>query len=164
MSNDVLSVEHGPAPAAAAARPATSRLTGMARVDDATPFPIALFAAALCVAIGLVHIQDQGGFLGNVTPEWIAIGYYSIEVAAAITIPFLIRQKAAGWILAALVSIGPFIAYILSRTVGLPGDPGDVGNWGYTLGTVSLIVEGTLFIVSVASLARAASRLRRPSR
>jgi hypothetical protein len=58
-------------------------------------------------------------------------------------------------VLAALVSIGPFVGYILSRSVGLPGDPGDVGNWGYTLGTVSLVVEGMLFLLSLSALLRA---------
>ena len=83
------------------------------------------------------------------------VGYYAVEVGAAICIPFVLRNRTAGWGLAALVSIGPFIAYILSRSVGLPGDPGDVGNWGYTLGTVSLAVEGALFVLSTTCLLRA---------
>ena len=37
--------------------------------------------------------------------------------------------------------VGPFVAYVLSRTVGVPGDPGDVGNWGYWVGTVSLLAQ-----------------------
>jgi hypothetical protein len=131
------------------------RAVRLALHDDPTPLPISLVAAALCLTVGLVHLQDQGGFLGNVTPEWMAIGYYAVEVGAAITIPFIIRQKIAGPVLAALVSIGPFVGYILSRSVGLPGDPGDVGNWGYTLGTVSLVVEGMLFLLSLSALLRA---------
>jgi hypothetical protein len=121
----------------------------------------AALRSALCLTVGLVHVQDQGGFLGDVTPQWIKLGYYSVEVGAAITIPFIIRQKTAGWVLAALVSIGPFVAYILSRSVGLPGDPGDVGNWGYTLGTVSLVVEGVLFLLSAYAIGRAVGAGRR---
>ena len=44
--------------------------------------------------------------------------------------------------------------YLLSRTGSLPGDSGDVGNWGYLLGTVSLIVEGGFVVLAVISLTR----------
>jgi hypothetical protein len=138
-----------------------SSVLNLARSEDTVPLPISVTAFALLLAVGLVHIQDQGGFIGNVTPLYMAIGYYVVEIGAAITIPFVLRKKTAAWVLSALLSIGPFIAYILSRSVGLPGDPGDVGNWGYLLGTVSLVVEGSLFILSVACLLRAVSAWRR---
>jgi hypothetical protein len=34
----------------------------------------------------------------------------------------------------------------------VPGDPGDVGNWGYRVGTVSLLVEAALVTISVSML------------
>jgi hypothetical protein len=135
-------------------RPSGSSIVGLVLSHDRTPLPFSLAAFVLLLAVGLVHVQDQGGFIGSVTPLYMALGYYAVEVGAAITIPLVLRNKTAGWMLAALVSIGPFVAYILSRTVGLPGDPGDVGNWGYRLGTVSLIVEGTLFVLCVFRLLR----------
>jgi len=52
----------------------------------------------------------------------------------------------------ALLGVGPFVAYILSRSVGVPGDSGDVGNWGYWVGTVSLLVEAALILLSVGML------------
>ena len=51
-----------------------------------------------------------------------------------------------------LLGTGPFVAYVLSRTVGVPGDPGDVGNWGYWVGTVSLFIEAALVALSVSML------------
>jgi hypothetical protein len=114
----------------------------------------------LCLAIAVIHVQDQGGFLGNVTPEWIAIGYYLVEAVAAITALLFARQQTAAWILGLGVSAGPAVAYILSRSVGLPGDSGDIGNWGYLLGTVSLIVEGTLFALCAIVLLRALASQR----
>jgi hypothetical protein len=166
MTIDYLADQRAPHSDGGGGQHATSRIALRARAirfaldADRIPLPISLLAAALCLTVGLVHVQDQGGFLGDVTPLWIALGYYSIEVGAVVTIAFIIRQKTAGWLLAALVSIGPFIAYILSRTVGLPGDPGDVGNWGYMLGTVSLVVEGSLFLLSAFALRRAAGAWR----
>ncbi len=36
--------------------------------------------------------------------------------------------------------------------MGLPGDHGDVGNWGYWVGTVSLFVEAALIVLSLTML------------
>jgi hypothetical protein len=36
--------------------------------------------------------------------------------------------------------------------VGVPGDPGDVGNWGDWVGTVSLLVEAALVLLSASML------------
>jgi hypothetical protein len=51
-----------------------------------------------------------------------------------------------------VTAVGPFIAYINSRTVGLPGIPQDIGNWGYWVGTVSLAMDGTLVVLSIGML------------
>jgi hypothetical protein len=53
---------------------------------------------------------------------------------------------------AALLGTGPFIAYVVSRSVGLPGDHGDVGHWGYRVGTVSLVIEAALVALGVTML------------
>ena len=57
-----------------------------------------------------------------------------------------------GWAAGALLGTAPFLGYIASRTVGVPGDSADVGNWGYWVGTVSLLVEAALVILSVSML------------
>ncbi len=64
----------------------------------------------------------------------------------------LARPSWLGWAAGALLGAGPFVAYIASRTVGVPGDPHDVGNWGYWIGTVSLIVEAALVTLSAGLL------------
>ena len=57
-----------------------------------------------------------------------------------------------GWAAGLLLGAGPLIGYVASRTVGLPGDHGDVGNWGYWVGTVSLFVEAALIVLSLTML------------
>ncbi len=57
-----------------------------------------------------------------------------------------------GWAAGALLGAAPFLGYVASRTVGVPGDPGDIGNWGYWVGTVSLLVEAALVMLSVSML------------
>ncbi len=59
-----------------------------------------------------------------------------------------------------MLGTGPFVGYIASRTVGVPGGPGDVGNWGYWVGTVSLVVETALVVLSVGMLLALRERLR----
>jgi hypothetical protein len=53
-----------------------------------------------------------------------------------------------GWAAAASLAVGPLVAYLWSRSVGLPGDAPDVGNWLCTLGMAALFVESSLLILS----------------
>jgi hypothetical protein len=39
-------------------------------------------------------------------------------------------------------------AYVLTRTVGLPFDHSDIGNWGDSLGIAALFLEGVVVIAS----------------
>jgi hypothetical protein len=106
------------------------------------------------MAVAIIHLEDQGGVLGTVTPVWMRYGYYLVEISNAIAAALLIRGKVMGWVLGLAATIGPMTAYILSRTVGVPGDPGDIGRWGYRLGTMSLLVERTFILLAVISLWR----------
>jgi hypothetical protein len=122
--------------------------------DTVTPVPLLVVAAGLLIAVGVIHLQDQGGLLGGESPTWLKYGYYLIEIGSLVSALLLVRGKVLGWILGLAFTVGPFIGYVLSRSVGVPGDPGDVGNWGYLLGTVSLVVEGSFVILAGACLTR----------
>jgi hypothetical protein len=122
--------------------------------DRQTPLPLLALGAGLALAIAVIHLQDQGGLLGSQSPIWLKYGYYMVEISSTISAALIIRGKAFGWVLGLMSSIGPMTGYILSRSVGLPGDPGDVGNWGYLLGTVSLTVEGSLIVLAGFCLMR----------
>ncbi len=80
------------------------------------------------------------------------------DIAVRLAGAALLAPAWAAWSAAELLGIGPFVAYIASRTVGLPGDPGDVGNWGYWVGTVSLFVEAALVALSVSMVLAARPR------
>jgi hypothetical protein len=129
--------------------------TDLLRADDTvTPLPLLVLGAGLLIAIAIIHLQDQGGLLGGESPTWLKYGYYLVEIGSLISALLVIRAKAIGWVLGLASSVGPFVGYIVSRSVGVPGDPGDVGNWGYLLGTVSLLVEGSFAILAVVCLTR----------
>jgi hypothetical protein len=112
--------------------------------------------ALLALAVAAVHIADQGGIGKLADPEWIGWGYRLIELGGVLTALALLfrppRWGAIPWIAAAALAAGPFLGYLTSRTVGLPGDKGDIGNWGYWVGTVSLAVEAALILLSVGML------------
>jgi hypothetical protein len=122
--------------------------------DTQSNIPLLVIGSSLALAIAIIHLQDQGGLLGDQSPEWLKYGYYMVEISSTISAGLIIRGKTFGWLLGLASSIGPMTGYILSRTMGLPGDPGDVGNWGYLLGTVSLIVEGSFIVLAVICLMR----------
>ena len=111
--------------------------------------------AALCLAVAVIHVIDQGGIPGSKTPAYVGDGYYALEIIGAVTAFVLIAGAVrAGLILAAGVAAGPFAGYVLSRGPGLPGYTSDVGNWTEPLGLVSLAVEAALFALAAVLLLR----------
>jgi hypothetical protein len=130
--------------------------------DSTSPVVAAIAGAGLALAVAVIHLQDQGGLLGHQSPTWLKFGYYLIEIGSTIAAGLILRSKVAGWILGLTMAVSAFSGYLLSRSVGVPGDPGDINNWGYTLGTVSLVVEATFIVLAVLMLQRViqARRLR----
>jgi hypothetical protein len=96
--------------------------------DTSTPVVVVLVAAVLAVAVSIIHLQDQGGLLGDQSPTWLKFGFYLIEIFSLITAGLLVRGKAIGWVFGLGCTAPAFTGYVLSRTVGLPGDSGDIGN------------------------------------
>lgn len=132
----------------------TSRSGEDVRASYAPEVAVRLVGALLALAVAAVHVADQGGVTSMASPAWIGWGYRLIEVGAVLTALMLLVARPAwlGWAAGILLGVGPFVAYITSRTVGLPGDSEDVGNWGYWVGTVSLVVEAALVVLSVGML------------
>jgi hypothetical protein len=150
---------------------------GAARTQSGSEIALQLVGALLALAVSAVHVADQGGMTAMASPDWIGWGYRLIEAGGVLTGLALVLVPLAplalsarllcsalarglGWAAGALLGAGPFLAYIASRTVGMPGDPRDVGNWDHWVGTVSLLVEAALVVLSAIMLLS----LRRRSR
>ena len=130
-------------------------------------YAIRLVSALLALAVAGVHVADQGGITAfNSPPDWLGWAFRIIEVAGVLTAVLLLLPRSGwlGWAAGALFGIGPFFSYLASRSIGLPGDHADVGNWGYWVGTDSLIVEAALVILCVGMLLPAARTLITVSR
>ncbi|MFD8396065.1 hypothetical protein ACFV2N_44460 [Streptomyces sp. NPDC059680] len=118
---------------------------------------IRVVAAALCLAVSCIHVQDQGGIPGDKTPHYVGIGYYLLEAAgvacaALLLLTLRFRSWNAPWWLAMGVALGPLVGYILSRGPGLPDYSDDRGNWTEPLGLISLTVEASLLVAAVAGV------------
>jgi hypothetical protein len=62
----------------------------------------------------------------------------------------ILQNKGWGWTLGALVAFGAFIAYFLSRTVGLPGATALThASFFEASGVISLVVEAAFVLLFV---------------
>ena len=107
----------------------------------------------LLTSIGWMHFRDIPGKLAE-TPYlgWL---YILLVAGCAAAGAWLFTERArAGYALGALISLGAIVGYVLTRSTGLPGATGDIGNWAEPSGVFALIVEA-------AFVGLALSRLRR---
>jgi hypothetical protein len=106
---------------------------------------------ALILVVGLIHLinspedLEEGSYTGV-----LYLANFLGALAAAVGI---YRGKGWGWVLGLLIAGGAFVAYVVSRTVGLPG-LGVEEEWLEPLGVLSLVVEALFVGVSLAILAR----------
>lgn len=117
--------------------------------DDRIPTEhLARVIGALGLAgVVLIHILDLPGTLEE-TP---LIGYgYFVLIAAALAgaVALITRSGIWVWAIADLIAAGAIVAYVLSRTTGLPTDNLDVGNWCCSLGIAALTTEGILVLLA----------------
>jgi hypothetical protein len=125
-------------------RAASERVVIEAHASEGTPVlrvidPSSYIARSVgimgLIGVALIHLVDSGSKLGE-TPYlfWMYLGLMvaSIAVASFLLHTESVRAWGAAGGLAALTMAG----YILSRTTGLPGSSGDIGNWGEPLGTI----------------------------
>ena len=111
-----------------------------------------LLAVVGVVAIAVIHILDAPGTYGET--RYIFWLYMAI-IVGAIPISLLLMHwgSPVAWVGPAVLAAAPLIGYILTRTVGLPGDTSDIGNWLEPLGMASLFVEACVLSLSLTQLA-----------
>ena len=115
------------------------------------------------MTIGIIHALEIPGQLSGAV--WLTIGFCLLAVIAPVAgLWLLARPSLLAWEFAALVCGAAEAGYILTRSVPVPGDTGDVGNWLEPLGVAALITEGIVLILAALVLAGVyrASRASRP--
>jgi hypothetical protein len=104
------------------------------------------------IAVGIVHALEVPGQVSGTV--WLTIGFCLLAVIApAAGLWLLIRPSLLTWEAAGMVCALAAAGYVLTRSVPVPGDAGDVGNWLEPLGVVSLITEGVVVILAAFILA-----------
>jgi hypothetical protein len=98
-------------------------------------------------ALALIHVEDLPDTISSsllIGVEYLGLIAASIVVAGLL----LIRSGPRVWLAAAALAGSAMLAYTLSRTTGIPGDSGDIGNWRCSLGLAALTVEAMILLVT----------------
>jgi hypothetical protein len=109
-------------------------------------------AAIGLFAVGIIHALEIPGQVSSAV--WLTVGFCLLAVAGqGAGLWLLVRPSLLAWEFAGLVCGLAAGGYILTRSVPVPGDPGDVGNWLEPLGVAALITEVTVVILAAIILA-----------
>lgn len=116
-------------------------------------------AAVGLVTVGVIHalqIQGQLAFAA-----WLTAGFFLLAISAPLLgLWLLIRPSWQSWLAGGLLSAGALTGYILTRSLAMPGDAGDRGNWLEPPGLAAIIIEATVAILAGLALG---SMLRAPA-
>jgi hypothetical protein len=140
---------------------------GAATYARAPTAPVSEQAARLLAVIGMaaiavIHILDAPGtFEGVKYIFWL----YIAVIVGAIPFSILLLQWSSrlAWVGPALLAAGPLIGFVLTRSIGLPGDSGDIGNWLESLGLASMFVEAAVLSLSLVRLGVGSRWFGRPA-
>ena len=122
-------------------------------------------AAVGLLTVGVIHaLEIQGQLSGAV---WLTVGFCLLAAGAPmVSLWLLIEPALPSWALTGLVGLCAAAGYVLTRSLAMPGDADDRGNWLEPLGLASLIIELVIVILAVLALAsrrRAADSAALPS-
>ena len=116
----------------------------------------------LIALIGLIHLVEAPEYFEVAT--YVGVLFLANAAGAALSGYGIYRGGGWGWALGALMAVGAFVAYIVSRAVGLPGAPGLAQEEFFEpLGVVSLLLEG-LFLALYATWASRPTQVPRTAR
>jgi hypothetical protein len=118
------------------------------------PDALRWIAITLITVVGLIHLIEAPEYFQ--TTAYLGVLFLANAGGAAIAAWGISRQAVWGWGLGALVAAGAFVAYFISRSLGLPGFVHS--PWFESIDILSLIVEAAF--VAVAIIAFTAPRIR----
>lgn len=105
--------------------------------------------------IAVVHLAQLPGTWRE-TPGLGAM-FAVVVLAAAITAAaFLHTDRTGIWLAASLVALAPIGGYVLTRSVAVPFDRGDVGNWLEPSALVAVFIEVSVLALCSYTLHRSA--------
>ena len=103
-------------------------------------------------AIVAIHTSELSGKIEETA--YLGFGYVLLIMASVVSIVLLAQRDVRGWVLGGLTALATFVGFVLTRTTGLPGAHGDVGNWRESIGVWSLIAEAAVVVLAAVMIAR----------
>lgn len=110
-----------------------------------------LIVAAVITAVA--HVPVTGDHLDEA--PYIGALFIALEVVSAVVALVLLRRDSrATAAVAVLIGALAIIAYVVSRSAGLPQIEDDIGNWAEPLGVVSITAEAGMVLFGAAAMSR----------
>jgi hypothetical protein len=106
---------------------------------------------ALIALTGLIHLIETPDYFA--TANYLGISFVLNALGAAVAAYGIYKDRSWGWVLGIVVAGGAFVAYIVSRTAGLPGLAET--EFFETFGILSLLVEGLFTGLAAYALSKA---------
>ena len=108
---------------------------------------IALLAATIAI-----HTTELSGKIDETM--YLGAGYVLLIAASIVSIVLIAQRDRRGWLLGLLTCAATLVGFVLTRTTGLPGATGDIGNWSETIAVWSLLAEGAFVGLAAWALGR----------
>jgi hypothetical protein len=99
------------------------------------------------LGIALIHLLDLQSKLSE-TPYLGALYILLIAASVVVATALMHTDDRRTWRAAGGIAAITLVAYVVNRTMGMPGATDDVGNWLEPLGLASLFVEGVTALVA----------------
>jgi manganese oxidase len=108
-------------------------------------------AAAGLLTAAAVHLAITGDHLEEAT--YIGVLFILLSVALCVEAALIVSRDDRGlWVASALTCVLALVAFIWSRTIGLPGIRDHIGSWTEPLGIVALVAEGLVVLFAWAAV------------
>jgi hypothetical protein len=120
------------------------------RSTSSRPASLALIDLAGIAGLGAIiaiHTSELSGKADETA--YLGLGYVALIAASIVAIVLLAQRDVRGWVLGGLTAAATLVGFTLTRTTGLPGANGDIGNWGETIAVWSLLAEATVVVLAV---------------
>lgn len=115
--------------------------------------PMRWAASAMMLVAAAVHVPLVPDHLREA--PYIGVLFIALAVTGAVlTVALVIWDTPWVWALSGLVTFVSLVAFVASRTIGLPELADDIGNWTEPLGFPALVSEAVVTVAAVLALRR----------
>ena len=101
---------------------------------------------SLIFLVGMIHLVTAPDHFK--AAPWIGWSFLVLVLGTLVAAVGIDQGMQWGWLLGALLAAGAFVAFVISRTAGLPGFGEAIGKWE-PMGIYSLFVEAFFVLLAL---------------